>query len=103
MVFRSDWFGDQPGTIVSQDRFRTVELGLAFRKITCYRCDFSTFYKYRIQQVRRHREISVLEDETLRGDHLEIWKNIPRYAEIPETLKCRRCNEVLGLYTSCIY
>jgi hypothetical protein len=103
MVFNSALFSQQPGQIVDEDRFRQVELGVGFRKITCYRCDFSSFYRFKVIQIRRNAEPLLGEDEDLRPDHLEIWKNIPRYAEIPETLRCRRCNEVVGVYTSCIF
>jgi hypothetical protein len=39
----------------------------------------------------------------LRQDEIETWNSIPRFAEIPETIKCKSCGEVLGLYTSCIF
>lgn len=103
MVFRAGFFHQKPGEILWQDRFRQVELGVDFRKITCYRCDFAAFYKYRTQQLRRNPVLLAAEDEAIRPDHEAIWKAIPRYAEIPETVRCKRCREVLGLYTSCVF
>jgi hypothetical protein len=89
--------------VVDRNRFRQVELTTVFKQIPCYRCDFVSIYQYRVQQVRRHAEIESREGEAVREDHREIFQSIPRFAEIPETLKCRRCGEVLGLYTSCIF
>lgn len=93
----------QPGEILFKDRFRTVERAITFKRITCYQCDFSAVYKYRVQQVRRTAELLADENEEVRPDHVEIWQTVPRFAEIPETLRCKRCNEILGLYTFCIY
>jgi hypothetical protein len=103
MVFDSSFFTQQPGQILDEDRFRQVELGVGFRKITCYRCDFSSFYRFKVIQVRRSAELLPTAEEDVRPDHLEIWRNIPRFAEIPETLRCRNCNEVVGVYTSCLF
>lgn len=33
----------------------------------------------------------------------DVWRTIPRFAEIPETVRCKRCGEVLGLCTECIF
>ncbi len=43
------------------------------------------------------------EGEEIRPDHREIWKDIPRFVEIPETLKCKRCKEVLEREILCVY
>jgi hypothetical protein len=103
MVFNSNFFHEQPGQTLSEDRFRQVELAVGFRELVCHRCDFSSFYRYKTIQVRRRPELSADQDEETRADQREIWRQIPRFAEIPETVHCRRCNEVLGLYTSCLY
>jgi len=104
MVFDSRIFAPPSGqTIVYQDRFRQIELAVGFRKLTCHRCDFASFYRFRVMHVRRSPELLSSEEEEVREDHLRIWKNIPRFAEIPETVRCRRCDEVLGVYTSCIF
>jgi hypothetical protein len=36
-------------------------------------------------------------------DEQDRWNSIPKFAEIPETIKCKRCGEVLGVYTECIF
>ena len=103
MVFDASRNKVRPGQRVYQDRFREIEIGVAFKKIVCSRCDFPGFYKYRVQQMRRRPRILVEEDEEVRLDHEEIWGTIPRFAEIPQTLKCKRCREVLGSYVLCVY
>lgn len=103
MVLHRALFRQQAGQVVFQDRFCTVELAVAFKKITCYRCGLDSVYKYTVQQVRRNPELVAGEGEEIRDDHVKIWKTVPRFAEIPETIKCKRCREVLGLYTNCIY
>ncbi len=103
MVFDANGLSRRPGWILYQDRFLQVELSTCFKKIVCGRCDFSGFYKYQVQQVRRRDELVTSEDEEVRPDHLEIWETVPRFAEIPQTLKCKRCHEVLGMYVDCIY
>ncbi len=103
MVFDRMLFSQKPGEILSTDRFRQVELAVAFKKIVCHRCHFVGFYKYQVLQVRRNPEILSKEGEEIRPDHFEIWKTIPRFAEIPETIKCKGCWEVLGVDTYCIY
>lgn len=97
------WGPREPGEVLYSDRFRSIEVAVTFRKIKCYQCDFEAIYKYRVQQVRRHAEIQVQDGEEVRPDHIEIWKTIPRFAEIPETVKCKRCKEVLGVYPLCVY
>ena len=102
-MFNSRAIRARPGTVLSQDRFRRVELAVSFKRIRCYRCDLITIYKYRVKEIRRNPTLQVPEDEELRTDHQELWETIPRFAEIPETVKCKRCGEVLGIDTTCIY
>ncbi len=96
-------FPAEPGDILHKDRFRQVEAAIVFRRGECYRCGFVGFYKLQVHQVRRNPEILTAEGEEVRQDHIEIWKTIPRFAEIPQTVKCKRCREVLGFSTSCIF
>lgn len=103
MVFKRSMFRQRTEEILSEDRFAQVELTIAFKKLTCYHCNFEAIYKYSVQQVRRRPEIQVAEDEEIRPDHREIWKAIPRFVEIPETLKCKRCKEVLQGEILCVY
>ncbi len=102
-VFNSRAIGARPGTVLSQDRFRKVELAVSFKRIQCYRCDLIAIYKYRVKEIRRNPGLEVPQGEELRADHKDIWETIPRFAEIPETVKCKRCGEVLGIDTLCIY
>ena len=92
-----------PSQILYSDRFRSVEVAVVFRRLTCYKCDLTSVYKYRVQQLRRTSELTPTEDQEPRPDEIETWNSIPRFAEIPETIKCKRCGEVLGVYTSCIF
>ena len=69
---------------------------MGVKRITCYRCDLASFYKCTVQQVRRNPELLAGGGEEIRADHVEMWKTVPRFAEIPETIKCKRCKEVLG-------
>ena len=103
MVFKRSIFRQHTDEILSEDRFSQVELTLAFKKLTCYRCNFEAIYKYWVQQVRRHPEIVVGEGEEIRPDHHEMWKTVPRFVEIPETLKCKRCQEVLVCEVLCVF
>ena len=96
-------YPQKPGQLISEDRFRQLEMGIAFRKITCHRCEFSAIYRYHALHLRRRSEVQTGEDQEVRSDHKEIWKSIPRFAEIPETIKCKRCREVLGVYPFCLY
>lgn len=93
--------GTQP--VLSEDRYRRVELTTAFKRITCSACGFEAIYKLQVQQLRRRQEIRVEEGEEIRPDHIQIWETIPRFAEIPETVKCKRCKEVLTPDILCIY
>ena len=102
-MFDRALFPHKPGQRVSEDRFRQLEMGIAFRKLTCQRCDFSAIYRYRVLQLRRHAQIQTEEEQEVRPDHQRLFETIPRFAEIPETLKCKRCREVLGLYTQYLY
>ena len=103
MVFKRTIFSQRPDEIISNDRFCRVELAIAFKRLICYRCNFEGIYKYAVQQIRRHPEIQVSADEEIREDHLQIWKDIPRFAEIPEVVKCKRCREKLDVEVTCIY
>ncbi len=103
MVFKRSMFRQRPNEPLSEDRFSQVELTTAFKKLTCYHCNFEAIYKYSVQQVRRRPEIRVAEGEEIRPDHQEIWEAIPRFVEIPETLKCKRCKEVLAPEILCVY
>ena len=93
----------RPNETIFEDRFRQVEVTNAFRKLTCPRCNLSSIYKFRVQQIRRKEEIEANEEEEIRSDHHHLWDSIPRFAEIPETVKCKRCREILGIDTTCIY
>ncbi len=93
----------KPSEVLFTDRFRQVELAIAFKKILCCNCGFSGIYKFRVQQIRRRPEIQLATGEEIRPDHVEIWKTIPRFAEIPETIKCKRCTEVLEREILCVY
>ncbi len=103
MVFKRSMFRQRPNEILFEDRFSQVELTIVFKKLTCYHCNFEAIYKYSVQQVRRHPEIQVGEGEEIRPDHQEMWKTIPRFVEIPETLKCKRCKEVLEREILCVF
>ena len=108
-MFNSRNIKEKPGEILFQDRCRTVELAVAFRRIHCYNCELTAIYKYRVQHLRKAPEPvpenadSTKETPTFCEGDLERWRDIPRFAEIPETVKCKRCGEVLGVYTECIY
>lgn len=91
------------GECLQNDRFRSVELTVTFRRLTCYSCNLTAVYKYRVKQLRRSPELSPPDDQGPEPDEVELWKSIPRFAEIPETIKCERCGEILGVYTSCIF
>lgn len=103
MVFDANLFNAQPGTKIREDRFSEVELGVAFKQLTCFRCDHTALYKYRVQQLRRKPKVETSSDFEFGTGQQEIWKTIPRFAEIPETIKCEQCGEVLGLYPFCIF
>ena len=102
-MFNSRQSGLRPGQNLSSDRFRSIEVGVAFKRLTCYTCNLTSVYKYRVKQMRRSVELLPEEDHELLPEEIETWNSIPRFAEIPETIKCKCCGEVLGLYTSCIY
>lgn len=104
MVFSSRLFPvRQAGEILYQDRFRQVELAVSFRSLTCHHCGFSAVYKYLVQQVRRQPEPPSSSPQEREEETRRYWRSIPRFAEIPETVKCKRCGEVLGLYPWGIY
>ena len=96
MVFKRSFYpASQQNTW--DDRFCRVEMSTSFKRITCPRCDLEAIYKYEVRQIRRRPEILVREGEGIRPDHVEMWKNIPRFAEIPEVLHCKGCKEVLNM------
>lgn len=103
MVFDPALLQSQPGDVLHQDRFREVEVAVCFRKAECYHCGFVGFYKFQALQVRRNQEILSSDEEGVRPDHLDLWEAVPRFAEIPQTVKCKRCQEVMGFYTFCLY
>ncbi len=103
MVFKRSMFRQHSNGVLSEDRFSQVELTIAFKKLTCYHCNFEAIYKYSVQQVRRRPEIRVAKGEEIRPDHQEMWKTIPRFVEIPETLKCKHCQEVLMREILCAF
>ena len=102
-MFDSRSIKARPGSILFEDELRSVELATTFRRVHCYKCDLTSIYKYRIQQIRRLTQPEAAPDEPLSEHRAETLAAIPRYAEIPETVKCKRCGEVLGLHTECIY
>lgn len=104
MSFDPDQFGPvQPGQKISEDPFREVELQVIVRRLSCPRCRSTAIYRYHVQQVRRKPEIQFEDGREVREDHRQIWGAIPRFAEIPETVKCKYCGDVIGLDTSCIF
>ena len=72
MVFKRSMYRQRTDEILSENRFSQVELTIAFKKLTCYHCNFEAIYKYSVQQVRRRPEIQVAEGEEIRPDHREI-------------------------------
>ena len=57
MVFDASRNKILPGQLLYQDRFREIEMGVAFKKIVCSHCGFPGFYKYRVQQLRRRPRV----------------------------------------------
>lgn len=174
-MFNSREVRQKPGSKISEDRLRSVDFEVVFRRLHCYKCDLTAVYKYRVKQIRRQSELQseadhppasgtagppddragksslhdaslengpgsgvggdcVLQDqaEVSPGDEpvhseadtpllsasqeerpaaaaeisdfdLAMWQAIPRFAEIPETVRCKRCGEVLGLCPEVIY
>ena len=102
-MFKFTHISEGGETSVYEDRFRQVELAATFKRITCSACELEAIYKLLVQQVRRRQEIGVGEGEEIRSDHIEIWESIPRFAEIPQTIKCKRCKEVLTPDIVCVY
>ena len=85
---------------IRQDEFRTVEPAVNFRQITCYTCEHTAVYRFKTKQIRRTPE------EPEHNGDMEIlnkWKSVPRFAEIPEVIKCEKCGEILGSYPEIIY
>ena len=103
MTFSRDDLPEKPGTWLSEDRFRQTEIAINFKQISCRHCGLAAIYKYRVKQIRRKAEIETSEEQEVREDHLVLWKSIPRFAEIPETIRCKQCTEILPQETFCIY
>ena len=103
MVFDARDLDVESGDLLYKDRFKQVEAAVSFRKAECYRCGFVGFYRYHVRQLRRNAEILCGPEEWVREDHRAIWESIPRFAEIPQTVRCRRCREVMGFYTACLF
>lgn len=103
MTFDGSKISASPGASLSEDRYRSVELEVLYRQLTCAGCNFTSIYQYKIKQIRRKSEEEVQKGGRLTPEQRETWLSIPRYAEIPETLHCKKCGEVLGLYTNCIF
>ncbi len=103
MTFSRRECPEQPGTRLSENRFRETEIATNFKLISCRKCGLVTIYKYRVKQIRRKAKIDTSEQQEVRDDHLFLWKSIPRFAEIPETIRCKQCREILPQETFCIY
>lgn len=87
----------------SADRFKESSVDVRFRRYTCYTCGTTSIYRYQVLQVRRRPEIERNDQLVTGPDEQRWWSNIPRYAEIPETIKCKNCGEVVGAYTRCVW
>lgn len=85
---------------VRQDELKTVEPAVNFRQMTCYNCSHTAVYRFQTTQIRRN---PVPPEEPENDTLMEKWKSIPRFAEIPEVVKCENCGEVLGSYPEIIY
>ena len=108
-MFNSNALIEKPGHTLFKDRFRTVELSIVFRRIHCFKCELTAIYRYRVQELRRSTELLTEENESSESrntpceEDLKRWNDIPRFAEIPETIKCKRRSEILGVYTECVF
>jgi len=103
MTFSRDQFPQEPGHKLSEDRFREVEMATSFKNISCQSCGFKAIYKYRVKQIRRKEEIVSGREDEIREDHMDLWNSIPRFAELPETLRCKQCSEILPQETFCVF
>ncbi len=103
MTFSRDQFPQEPGSKLSENRFSETEMATSFRRISCRRCGFEAIYKYRAKQIRRTEKIKSGDEDEVREDHLHLWNSVPRFAELPETLRCKQCREILPQETFCIY
>ena len=103
MTFSRREFPEEAGTRLSENRFRETEIATNFKLINCRRCGLVTIYKYRVKQIRRKAAIETSEQQEVRDDHVFLWNSIPRFAEIPETIRCKQCREILPQETFCIY
>ncbi len=91
---------NSPDNQVIQDEYKTVEPSVNFRQITCYNCEHTAIYRFNTKQIRRNPEAPA---DNGNQEILNMWKSIPRFAEIPEVIKCENCGEVLGSYPEIIY
>lgn len=103
MTFTRHLLPETPDSKPTEDRFKEVEVATAFKRIYCRACGLESIYKYRVKQIRRRTEIATTPDQEVREDHVALWQTIPRYAEVPETIRCKRCGEVLPQETLCLY
>ncbi|HSR70249.1 MAG TPA: hypothetical protein VLU25_20135 [Acidobacteriota bacterium] len=102
-MFDERLYQAETGDLLSKNRFSQVEMAVAFRKAVCYRCGHAALYKYKVKHLRRNPEILCGEGEEVRPDHEEMWRAIPRFCEIPQTVKCKKCGEVMGFYGEQVY
>lgn len=102
-MFDHRGFDAETGDLLSKNRFSQVEMAVAFRKSACYRCGHEAFYEYQVKHLRRNPEILCGEGQEIRADHREIWRTIPRFCEIPQTVKCKACGEVMGFCGRVVY
>jgi len=93
----------KPGTRLSANQFRTVDYDVVFRRLQCYKCDLIAVYRLRVKQIRRTPELASEDQSPPSEAEQQTWLSVPRFAEIPETVCCKRCGEVLGLCTECVY
>lgn len=96
-MFDSRYIDLETDGLISADENRTVELKTLFKRVRCYKCDSTHVYKFRVKELRK----ILPADAEAPAD--TIMDTVPRYAQIPETVRCSDCGEVLGLYTECIY
>ncbi len=68
--------------------------------MTCYNCDHTAVYRFKTKQIRRNAEAPEQIDD---NEIFRKWKSVPRFAEIPEVIKCEQCGEVLGSYPEIIF
>lgn len=102
-MFDARAWAAEPGAIVAEDDLRSVELAVVFRWLQCFRCDRADLYRIVVQQIRRHEEPRRDGEREPSEQRLATWQAMPRFAEIAETVKCKHCGEVIGIYPLLIY